>query len=443
MDNPDISLKSVFYPLDVREDDPSQCVKYWTNGYVGTPSQTFVSRPTDVANNMIVAPSGNSLVLMPGSTATLGGRSPNVTRVNSSDSLSDGFMRWTMKNTWQGTAGEELCRCWFTDLGTSENPAFQIGDCEVDVVARVRMNFNGETTTNSTLRVGIIPRHAPYNPNTNLLDGGGAAMFLASRISPNWTIRLVRVNLMDFSFDQLSFPTFVPWDQWATLRVWASKYGDWVRFYINGQLILTATNVSHTKYLHTINDARLNTGQMCGVFFRKDDQYTTTTHPHADVDFAVTKMFYNRTGTAPVEDIIPNTISYAPIGYDTVDDLYTYSQHQITGIDRPIRVKVEYSGAATAATAVYFRIHLLPAQDGEPQWSLNGSNPESEAFTRITSNSSFVVSPNQYLSFGYDGPAGIADGYPSNFTITLREAETNTQIAQFDCITTSGMGGPL
>jgi len=451
MDNPDISLRSVFYPLDVREDDPTQCVKYWSNGYIKPQTQSVVGRPLDLANGLTATPTGNSLVIQPGNgAANIAAKSPTVSRINSTDSLSDGFMRWTMINFWSNAApADGLVRCWLTDLVTSENPFYNIGDCEVDVTARVRVNFNGDTNTNATLRVGIMPRHSPFNTSTGKLELGGGALFLASRLNPNWQIHNIRSthNYAAAGFGGIVSTkvtnTSAPWDQWATLRVWASKYGNWIRYYINGELVTTITDFGDGRYMHGLGADRLSSAMMCGVFFRKDDLYTTTNHPHADIDFVSIKMFPNRTGVAATEDVIPDTISYTPIGYDTVDLLYTYAQHQITGIDRPIRVKVEYMFGVSVGVGLYADQQLVPFQDGEPAWN-SSSSPLDEGFMDVPHGTAFVVSPNQYLAFGYDGVVGGANAAPSTFTVTLKEYDTGTIIAQFDCITSAGMtgGGP-
>lgn len=439
MDNPDISLRSVFYPLDVREDDPTQCVKYWSNGYIKPQTQSVIGRPTDITNGSTATPTGNSYVFQPGHLGLIAVKSPTVTRINSTDSLSDGFMRWTMINWWTSqNPSDGLVRCWFSDLLTGENPAYQIGDCEVDVTARVRVNFNGETTTNTNFRVGIVPRHARFYPDTGEFDNGGGAFFLASRVSSNWQIYNIRT--VNGANSTKITNTSVPWNQWATLRVWVSKYGEWIRYYINGELVATITDFADGRYMHGLGADRTNTGLMCGLFFRKDDLYTTTNHPHADIDFVSIKMFPNRTGVAATEDVIPNTISYMPIGYDTVDLLYTYAQHQITGIDRPIRVKAEY---LLPGVGLYADQQNVPFTDGEPAWSSSAS-PLDEGFMDVPHGTAFVVSPNQYLAFGYDGVVGGANGAPSTFTVTLKEYDTGTIIAQFDCITSAGMtgGGP-
>lgn len=447
MDNPDISLRSVFYPLDVREDDPTQCVKYWTNGYIKPQTQSVLGRPTDITTGAAATPTGNSYVVQPGNgAANIAAKSPTVSRINSTDSLSDGFMRWTMINYWTSqNPADGLVRCWFTDLLTSENPAYNIGDCEVDVTARVRLNFNGETTTNTTLRVGLVPRHSPFDLTTGKCVQGGGALFLASRLNPNWQIHNIR-STHSFNNGIVSTKvtnTDIPWNQWATLRVWASKYGEWIRYYINGQLVQTITDFDDGRYMHGLGTDRFSSGMMCGLFFRKDDLYTTTNHPHADIDFVSIKMFPNRTGVTPTEDVIPNTISYTPIGYDTVDLLYIYSQHQITGIDRPIRVKAEYMFGVTPGVGLYADQQQVPFLNGESSWSSN-SSPFDEGFMDIQDGTAFVVSPNQYLAFGYDGVVGGANGAPSTFTVTLKEYATGTIIAQFDCVTSAGMtgGGP-
>lgn len=101
-------------------------------------------------------------------------------------------------------------------------------------------------------------------------------------------------------------------------------------------------------------------------------------------------------------DVTPNpTPNWLTVVADWNVGLWTYREQQITGIDAPITLSITLSAPISGMT-LYYRVNSSSG-------TFNSSTaPSLNGMTSIVSGGTFVVTNNQYVSFGADsnGAAG-------------------------------------
>jgi hypothetical protein len=131
----------------------------------------------------------------------------------------------------------------------------------------------------------------------------------------------------------------------------------------------------------------------------------------------------NRVQQAPSgPDITPNALNWQDISYSYVPtDKYTYTTQQVTGINTPIQLRLQFTVSPTDAFRMYYKVdNSLPTFN-------TTLDPTSQGFTLIVSNGVFSVTNGQYVSFGilpvlYDGIGTISS------TVTIRNATASNTI---------------
>lgn len=124
-------------------------------------------------------------------------------------------------------------------------------------------------------------------------------------------------------------------------------------------------------------------------------------------------------------DVTPNAVDWFGVYYDGFSGSFLYTQRQITGITTPITLRAE----STTVDGVYVYVsntaNVIVNGDDTLQ-----QDPSLLGMTYLAPNDTFVVSNNQYVTFGATGNSFIS-------TITIKNtSDSNAVLDTFntECI---------
>jgi hypothetical protein len=120
-------------------------------------------------------------------------------------------------------------------------------------------------------------------------------------------------------------------------------------------------------------------------------------------------------------DVTPDPVNWVGVGYDDSTGIYTYTQHQITGIGAPITLQVFFfnnilgtpipppSGARVQVSVDNTAI--------SPDVMLPPNSQSVGSFAAITAEQTFVVTNGQYVTFGCETSSGNGN---MDVTVTVK-----------------------
>jgi hypothetical protein len=133
------------------------------------------------------------------------------------------------------------------------------------------------------------------------------------------------------------------------------------------------------------------------------------------------------TVSAPT-DVTPNAVTWSEVYYNNDIGEYFYSEKQITGINTPITLKVQFT--APFGGIVYYHVSNV---SGDIVSGDNGSlDAPSSNSTAIANNGTFSVSNNQYVTFSTIPTCG------EFFAITVKNQSDGDVV--FDTFNTTFIG---
>jgi hypothetical protein len=133
-------------------------------------------------------------------------------------------------------------------------------------------------------------------------------------------------------------------------------------------------------------------------------------------------------------DVTPDALNWGDIGYDDSTGIFTYNQEQVTGIDTPITLQVFYFSNNTGQP-------INPPSGARVQVSVDNSaiSPDTSlppnaqsvgSFAAIAAEGTFVVTNNQYVTFGCQTGSGNGN---LDVTVTVKNVtDGNTTLDTFE-----------
>lgn len=130
-------------------------------------------------------------------------------------------------------------------------------------------------------------------------------------------------------------------------------------------------------------------------------------------------------------DVTPNPLpNWCNVSADTLGSTYTYSAAQITGITVPITLRV--SGDVSNFGQLYY--YRDPSPFSIANCGSDSSSPSSYGMNQINDNGTFVVNPDEYVSFGIESTELITGSVQIQI---INVSDGNAVLDTFSASTTS------